>query len=90
MLSPMQRAMIASLRHGHPVPTTQLVDVIYGYRSDGGPNDAGNVIANQIYKMRQKLRALGVEIEHIGHARGAVGYRLKPGCEGALDALLNR
>jgi DNA-binding response OmpR family regulator len=70
--------MIASLRHGHPVATDELVCAIYGYRSDGGPDRAEHAVRTQIYKMRQKLEALGIVIETVGYGRGAVGYRVKP------------
>jgi len=88
MLSPTQRAMIAPLRHGEPVPTRQLIDHLYGYRSDGGPDNAGCAIRVQMHKMRAKLRQIGIEIETIGHARGSLGYRIKPECMANLNALL--
>jgi len=88
MLSPTQRAMIASLRSGHPVPTDTLVDAVYGSRSDGGPDRAEHAIRTQIYKMRLRLRELGVEIETIGYGRGAIGYRVKPEHCPVLDLLI--
>lgn len=90
MLSPTQRAMIASLRHGHPVPTDELVCAIYGYRSDGGPDRAEHAIRTQIYKIRLKLADLGIVIETIGYGRGAVGYRVRPEHCPALQYLLER
>jgi DNA-binding response OmpR family regulator len=77
MLSPTQRAMVAFLRPGHIVPTETLVDAIYGSRRDGGPDGAAHAVRTQIYKMRAKLAAIGVEIETVGHGRGSDGYRLK-------------
>ena len=89
MLSPTQRAMIASLRHGQPVRTEQLIDMLYGSRSDGGPDAASTAVRTQIYRMREKLRAVGIEIETLGtHGRGSIGYRVKPEHCPMLDALL--
>ena len=88
MLSPTQRAMIAALRHGHPVPASTLVDKLYGSRPDGGPDDAEHAVRTAIYKMRAKLEPHGVEIESVGHARGSAGYRLRPEHMQILDGLL--
>lgn len=78
MLSPTQRAMIAELRHGETVPTERIVNAIYGSRADGGPEDAAHAIRRQIYKMRQKLASVGIEIETVGVTKGSEGYRLRP------------
>ncbi len=91
MLSPTQRVMIASLRHGQPepVPTRKLVDAVYGDREDGGPENAEYVVRVHICQIRTKLAALGIEIETVkGLGRGANGYRVKPEHCCALDTLL--
>ena len=91
MLSPIQRAMIAALRHGQPdpVPTARLVDVIYGGRLDGGPDDAAVNVRVQIRAIRVKLAPVGIEIDRvIGRGRDANGYRIRPEHCGRLDALL--
>ena len=91
MLSPTQRAMIAALRHGQPdpVPTARLVDVIYGGRLDGGPDDAAVNVRVQISQIRAKLGPVGIQIDRVsGLGRGANGYRIRPEHCGALDALL--
>lgn len=78
MLSPTQRAMIAELRHGDIVPTERIVEKVYGSRADGGPDHAEAAIRRQMYKLRQKLTPVGVEIETVGVGRGSDGYRLRP------------
>ena len=88
MLSPVQRAMIAAMRQGAPVPTERLVTAVYSSRRDGGPDNAEHAVRAQIYKMREKLLPYGIEIETIGHGRGSIGYRVKPEHCIALTALL--
>lgn len=90
MLSPVQRAMIAALRHGHTVPTERLVTVVYSTRHDGGPDNAEHAVRAQIFKMRAKLEPYGIEIETVGYGRGAIGYRIKPDHHQALGSLLEQ
>ncbi len=87
MLSPMQRAMIARLRHG-PVPSRRLIDEIYGEREDGGPEDAGAALRVAIHKLRNKLALHGVEIETMSFGQKAEGYRVRPEHCDLLDRLL--
>ena len=91
MLSPTQRAMIAALLHGQPkpVPTAHLVDVVYGDRDDGGPDNAEHIVRVQIYQIRTKLAHLGIKIETVGGCnRWSIGYRIPPEHCGALDTML--
>lgn len=88
MLSPVQRAMIAALRHGQTVPTDRLVIAVYTGCKGGGPDNAAHAIRAQICKMRDKLAPHGIEIETVGHGRGAIGYRVRPDHRQALEKLL--
>ncbi|TPL40634.1 hypothetical protein [Mesorhizobium sp. B2-4-6] len=47
----------------------------------GGPDNAANVITAMIFRMRRKLRELGVTIE--GHKGGDGGYRISVDKENA-------
>lgn len=89
MLSPVQRAMIAVLRHGQTIPTDRLVTVVYS-GTHGGPDDAAHAIRAQMCKIRDKLERYGIEIETIGRGRGAIGYRVNPRHRRALDDLLDQ
>ncbi len=88
MLSPTQRAMIDVLRHGQPIPSGHLASAIYGNRYDGGPDDAEHTMRNQIYRIREKLARVGIEIETVGQGRGSAGYRVNPAHRDALNELL--
>lgn len=81
--------MIVALLHDAPVPTSRLIDTLYGARSDGGPDDAGMAVRLHVMKMRSKLAEIGVEIETVGsHGRGSLGYRVKPEHVGLLRSAL--
>lgn len=91
MLSPTQRVMLQPLlRQDEPIPTEQLVDLLYGYRADGGPENAGYAVRSQMYKIRARLKEFGILIETVGYGRGAVGYRVSPDHRDALGQLLTR
>ncbi len=88
-LSPTQRAMLAPLRAGHPVPMERLVNILYANRYDGGPEDAPHTVRQQMYRMRQKLANLGISIETAGlHGRGSLGYVVNAEHRQKLESLL--
>lgn len=90
MLSPTQRTMMAALRHDSgPVSLSRLVDELYGYRADGGPEDAARAVRIQMCKLRAKLDQIGIRIETMGRGRASEGYAVSDEHRNAIDALLN-
>jgi hypothetical protein len=76
------------LRQDSPIPTEHLVQVLYGYRADGGPDNAEHAVRNQMCKIRARLQKLGIEIETVGYGRASAGYRVSAAHREALGALL--
>jgi hypothetical protein len=90
MLSPTQRALIEPLRHGKPVPVSQLVSLLYGPRYDGGPDDAANAVRQLIYKARRKLAGYRITIVTVGSGNGSHGWMVHPRDVAALAEVLDQ
>ena len=89
MLSPTQRALIEPLRHGKPVPVSQLVRVLYNSSYDGGPADAAKAVRLIIFRVRRKLRGYEIHIRTVGYGRHSYGWMVEPEHRAALEALLD-
>lgn len=88
MLSPTQRIMAKAMIRGQTVSARQMIDMLYAHRPDGGPDDPGRTVRDQVYKMRQKLGPLGIEIQSVGQRNTADGWRLAPESIERLGAIL--
>lgn len=44
----------------------ELVDVLYGERADGGPDDAGRAVRVLLHELRERLRPLGIALRCLG------------------------
>ena len=60
-------------KHPEGVSRDQILDAVYGHRSDGGP-ESGSIVSGHLNKMRAVMRAAGVDIIS-PRGRGA-SYRL--------------
>lgn len=86
-----ERAILIRLSKSlsRPVPRDTLIDFIYSDDRNGGPDNAQNVFAVSISRLRRRLAAFGWTIQTIGGGggRGGVGdganYRLVPTEAGA-------
>ena len=90
MLSPTQRALIEPLRHGKPVPVSQLVSLLYKSSYDGGPLDAAHAVRQIIYKARRKLAGYRITIVTVGSGNGSHGWMVHPRDVAALAAILDQ
>lgn len=68
-----QRDAFRALLHGHYVTYQRMIDVIYGHRLDGGPDDAEGCVRVVIHKLRKRLSAHGITVERGSYGSG---YRL--------------
>jgi DNA-binding response OmpR family regulator len=70
--------MIKAMCSGKVVSSSELVDTLYGSRRDGGPTDASREVRKHVYRIRQKLSEVGVEVESVGTKKYSQGWRLAP------------
>lgn len=63
-LTKRQRDIFTAVQHAGQAGITipQLIDKVYSYDSNGGPDTAQNVIHVQRVKMKEKLAAFGMKI----------------------------
>lgn len=76
-----ERRLLNALNRAYPnaVPMAVLVDEIYGYDRNGGPNCPETVIRQYILRLRHHLPRYGWTIPHSGGGNGRPGrYRLEP------------
>jgi DNA-binding response OmpR family regulator len=78
VVTPNEAHLVARLSQspGRPVSTWDLVDHLYGDRGMAEPGRPEAVVKAMTWKLRQRLPAIGLQIENIY----AEGYRLIPTC----------
>ena len=52
-LSPSEQTLVNRLRKG-PASTRELIDELYGYRSDGGPRSAANCVLVSMRRIQRR------------------------------------
>lgn len=75
LLTQQQSVLLEALRRGYPVSMPRLVTLVYGDRTDGGPDDPSGTISVQICKLRARLAPHGIVIVTVGRDGG---YMVRP------------
>jgi hypothetical protein len=83
-LGPLERTILVELANRQSVTLDGVIQVAYGHRPDGGPDDAEGCIRVSLTRLRKKLRPLGIQVVNIGRGYHAPSYYAIRGVERAV------
>lgn len=79
-LGRVERRIVEALARAYPghISSDRLIDIIYGDKADGGPDNPRVIISVTMIRLRRKLPAFGWTIPKARSGPGTEGYHLEP------------